>query len=175
MPVEARLTARSEKYRGLSFAEVKYYEDLADAAGPGIEASRAQTALEFHNSVVPVTDAAKKRLVDEGSGKSRTAKRADIKKDRQAELRDERQAIAKPKPQKAKVVAELPSPTPAQTATVLPFPTGGLKKPPAAEKDVVAPTVVTNETGTVASIATATAPKTIADIAREARMRMING
>lgn len=93
-PVQATITTRSEKYRGLSFAEVKFYERLKSAARPAIEQNRSQTMMEFHQKVDPVTDAAKKKLRDDGKGISRTARRADIKNDRAAELRNERQRLA---------------------------------------------------------------------------------
>jgi putative transposase len=90
----ATLTSRSDKYRSLSFAEVKFYEALRSAARPSIEQSRAQANMEFHRKVDPVTAAAKKKLRDSGKKKSRTARRADVKEDRQDELRAERQALA---------------------------------------------------------------------------------
>jgi hypothetical protein len=93
-PCVATLTSRSQKYKGLSFPEVKYYEQLLAATRPQVEDSRAQTMLRFHEQILPVVDASKKRLRDEGKKTSRSARRADIREDRAQELRKERQALA---------------------------------------------------------------------------------
>lgn len=88
----ATLTSRSKQYQGLSFAEVKFYEYLQVSQKNDIEQNRRQVMAEFHERADKVVDRAKKELKEKSSGKSRTARRADIKADRQDELRTERQA-----------------------------------------------------------------------------------
>lgn len=89
-PIRADLSARSIKYKGLSLAEVAFYEKLKHAVMPEIEHAHNESAFDLITKTKPVVDAAKKRLSQEKSKLSRTARRADIKPDRQAELRQER-------------------------------------------------------------------------------------
>ena len=94
-PYVATLTSRSEKYRGLSFDEVAYYEGLREAVRIQSEHFRLQNRIDFANTVKPVVDSAKKRLKTEGSNKSRSARRADTKAERNHELGLERKVMAK--------------------------------------------------------------------------------
>jgi putative transposase len=112
-PCLATLTSRSNKYQGLSFAEVRYYERLVAATGPLIEDSRAQTMLRFHQEALSVIESSKKLLRDEGTRKSRSARRADIVHDRASELRKERQELVK--------MSAGPSGEETQNASVIPI------------------------------------------------------
>ena len=97
-PYLASLTTRSEKYAGLSFSEVKVFEDMRKRALPSIDEQRAQVAMEFHDQVDPVVEAAKEKLRKAGKV-SRSSRRADTKPDRMDERRAERQDIASLAPQ----------------------------------------------------------------------------
>lgn len=88
------LTPQSQKFAGLSFAEVKVYEHLRAQMKPTIEQRRIQSRADFHSETKPIIDNATKKLKASGPKVSRTARRADIKDDRQAERRIERQATA---------------------------------------------------------------------------------
>ena len=88
------LTPRSEKFKGLSFAEVKAYEHFRDLMTPAIAQGRIQARADFHTASKPIIENALKELKAAGPKTSRTARRADIKGDRQAELRGERQEAA---------------------------------------------------------------------------------
>jgi hypothetical protein len=88
------LTQRSEKYSGLSFAEVKAYQKFRDMLTPAIAQGRIQTRADYHGAVDPINANALKKLKAAGPKKSRTSRRADIKDDRKAELRKERQEAA---------------------------------------------------------------------------------
>lgn len=94
----ATLTARSQKYAGLSRAEVAYYEWLQKKAETGIDQSRLQVNHEFRKNVKPTVDAAKDRLKAAGPKMSRSARRADTKEERTQERLKERQQIATPSP-----------------------------------------------------------------------------
>lgn len=85
------LTPKSEKFKGLSLAEVKAYEHFRDLLTPNIDQGRVQARADFHASTQPVIDEAMRGLKRAGPKKSRTARRADTRADRQAELRQERQ------------------------------------------------------------------------------------
>lgn len=95
LPCLATLTSRSYKYQGLSFAEVRYYERMVAAARPLIQNSRVQSTLQFHQEVVPIIESSKKRLRDETTRKSRSARRADIVDARASELTKERMELAR--------------------------------------------------------------------------------
>lgn len=88
------LTSRSYKYRGYSFGEVVAMEKLRARMSPDIEQGRIQVTADFHGAVGPIIAGAKKRLKTESTKASRTARKADIKEARQAELRTERQSTA---------------------------------------------------------------------------------
>lgn len=88
------LTPRSEKFKGLALTEVKAYEKLRILMTPSIEQGRIQARADFHARTNPIIDGAAKKLKAAGPKKSRTSRRADIKDDRQAELRQERHEAA---------------------------------------------------------------------------------
>jgi hypothetical protein len=88
------LTSRSDKYRGYSFGEVVAMEKLRARMSPDIEQGRIQVTADYHSAANPIIEGAKKRLKTEATKASRTARRADIKEARQAELRTERQSTA---------------------------------------------------------------------------------
>lgn len=88
------LTPRSLKSAGLSFAEVHAYEHFRALLKPSIEQGRIQARADFHTATKPIIDNAKKKLKNSGPKVSRTARKADIKGDRLAELRLERQEAA---------------------------------------------------------------------------------
>lgn len=88
------LTPRSQKFESLSFAEVYAYAHFRDQMTPSIEQGRIQARADFHSAAKPIIDKATKKLKAAGPKVSRTARRADIKDDRQTELRLERQVAA---------------------------------------------------------------------------------
>lgn len=88
------LTPRSQKSAGLSFAEVHAYEQFRAEMKPSIEQGRIQARADFHAATKPIIDNATKKLKNSGPKVSRTARKADIKGDRLAELRLERQEAA---------------------------------------------------------------------------------
>lgn len=88
------LTPRSQKFQGLSFAEVKAYQHFRDLMTPAIDQGRIQARADFHGTTKPIIDSALENLKKAGPKKSRTARRADIKGDRMDELRKERQEVA---------------------------------------------------------------------------------
>jgi len=88
------LTPRSLKSAGLSFAEVHAYEHFRALLKPSIEQGRIQARADFHTATKPIIDNATKKLKNSGPKVSRTARKADIKGDRLAELRLERQEAA---------------------------------------------------------------------------------
>lgn len=89
-PIRADLSPRSVKYKGLSLAEVAYYEKLKRSVTSEIEHSHNESAVGLIITTNPVVNSAKKRLAQANSALSRTSRRADIKPDRQTELREER-------------------------------------------------------------------------------------
>lgn len=93
-PFLATLTARSENYRGLSFAEVKVFERLKKAALPEITETRAQIQKEFHEKTALTISRAKGKLQAAGKGISRSSRRADTRVARNSETRAERQVLA---------------------------------------------------------------------------------
>lgn len=88
------LTARSARFQGLSFAEVKAYEHFRDSMTPAIDQARIQARADYHAATKPIIDNARKELKSAGPMKARTARRAAIKGDRLNELKKERQEIA---------------------------------------------------------------------------------
>ncbi|WP_085315010.1 Mu transposase C-terminal domain-containing protein [Derxia lacustris] len=87
------LSARAEKYRGLSFAEVKAFERGRARMRHEIEHQQAQARADLHATTESIVSAAAAKLAAAGTKKSRTARRADIAEDRQQERRLERQAL----------------------------------------------------------------------------------
>lgn len=88
------LTQRSDKYQGLSFAEVKAHQFWHAQLRIETDQRRIQTRADFHAATQPIIDKAKRALAASSLKVSRTARRADIKDDRQRELRKERQEVA---------------------------------------------------------------------------------
>ena len=88
--IPARLTPRSEKYLGMSFAEVAYYKKLDAAMAEELRQNRHQVTYEYHQDVDPVVAKAKAAYRRQQSSVTRTARRADTKAAREAALRDER-------------------------------------------------------------------------------------
>lgn len=93
-PYLATLTARSEKYRGLSFAEIRVYEGMSKSLAPSITETRHQVDMEFHEKTTPTIARAKKDLKRMSNGKSRSSRRKDTKDARAMERRTERQETA---------------------------------------------------------------------------------
>lgn len=94
-PHVATLTTRSEPYLGLSFEEVKYFEDLREKVRAEADEQRLQGRLDLRNRTAPVVDNAKAELKALGNKKSRSARRADTKPARAQQLQVERQETAK--------------------------------------------------------------------------------
>lgn len=89
--IECHLTARSDKYRGLSFAEVYALERIRARLNPTIEQSRLQTTADLRRMNDAIIKDAKKALSSAGSKLTRSARRADTKEARSVELQHERQ------------------------------------------------------------------------------------
>lgn len=94
----ATLTDRSDKYAGLSFAEVDYYDWLRKKALPAVEQARLQVNHEFRTAVEPTVTKAKARLKAVGKTPSRSARRADTVDARSKDLQRERLQAAQPLP-----------------------------------------------------------------------------
>lgn len=88
--IPATLTPRSEKYRGMSFAEAAYYKKIDSEMRGQIRQNRHQVTYEYHQQVDPLVETAKATYRRQRNSVSRTARRADIKADRNVELREER-------------------------------------------------------------------------------------
>lgn len=93
------LTSRSQKYAGMSFAQVKALQVLQAKLAPQIEQARLQARADRHQATAPILEAAKSALVAarraNTNGKlSRSARRADTKEARLQELQRERQSSA---------------------------------------------------------------------------------
>lgn len=93
----ATLTARSEKFQGMSSGEVAYYEWLARKALPEIEQARLQVSHEYRESTAPTVADAKARLKSVKKV-SRSARKADTREVRLEERKAERQQSAVPLP-----------------------------------------------------------------------------
>lgn len=93
-PHIATLTTRSEAYLGLSFEEVKYYEDLREKVRAEADEQRLQGRLDLRNRTAPVVETAKAELKALGNKKSRSARRANTKPARAQQLQLERQETA---------------------------------------------------------------------------------
>jgi putative transposase len=96
-PYRAELTQRSAKYSGLSSAETKYWESVRAGMRNEAGQTRLQNKADFRDSVAATVSAAAARLAREGTGKTRTARRADTKAARVEERRLERQETALPR------------------------------------------------------------------------------
>lgn len=180
-PVRADLSYRSLKYKGLSLAEVAYYEKLKRAVMPEIEHSHNTSAVGLIITTNPVVSGAKKRLAQVTSKLSRTARRADIKPDRQAELREERN-------ERAEATAMAEHPQRADSAQVVSISTAKsvvTSKPPTSlvaaaqvygeksSKQLIGPpSSVTKNTTTNSSLDKST---TLEEKAKAARKQMLHG
>jgi putative transposase len=91
--IEGTLTTRSEKFRGMSFAEVAYHGALEKKMGAASTQNRLQTMLEYHQDVDPVSDAAKRDLKHAGTNMSRSARKDDINAERAEARRQERREL----------------------------------------------------------------------------------
>lgn len=145
------LTPRSDKYRGLSFAEVSVFETMLSKMTPDIAQARAQTMLDLHTRLNPVFEGAKRELAAQGPARSRSARRADTRPDRELERRKERQAFGGARP--------------AATITTPPAPVVALSRSKHKRTNDVDAANPTTQAG----------PKTTAQLLRDARMRMIHG
>lgn len=108
-PYLASLTERSGKYSSLSFDEVQYYECLRKQIRRESEHERLQNTVDFREKTQSVIDGAKKRLKAAQPKTSRSARRADTKPARHAELSEERKSSARILPttaQEPSVVSE---------------------------------------------------------------------
>lgn len=92
--IEAQLTPRSEKYKGMSFAEVAYYIALEKKLAPSNQQNRYQTMLEYHADVDPIAKQAKAELKRVAPNLTRSTRRADTKSAREESLRSERHELA---------------------------------------------------------------------------------
>ncbi|MYZ50869.1 Mu transposase C-terminal domain-containing protein [Malikia spinosa] len=93
-PHLATLTDRSQKYTGLSFGEVRYYELLRQQVRQESEHERLQNSLDFRQKIKPAVKSAKDRLKAAGKT-SRSARRADTRPARDEERTLERQEQAR--------------------------------------------------------------------------------
>jgi putative transposase len=180
-PLRADLSSRSIKYKGLSLAEVAYYEKLKRAVMPEIEHSHNTSAVGLIMTTNPVVNGAKKRLTQAKSKLSRTGRRADIKPDRQAELREERNERAE-----ATALAERPqsgdSAQVVSISTVKAAKTSQAATPSGATAKVSAETSSKQTIGAPTSIAISKTTNsslkqspTLEEIAQAAREQMFHG
>ena len=122
------LMDKSGQYKGLSFAEVKFYETLAATQRAAMPDQKAQVRSDFHAHVDPISEHAKQETRRVTKGVSRSARKADTKVDRVEERRERRQTDARmpgtrgtSQPQSANVVPFAPTnpssaPAPAQSS-----------------------------------------------------------
>lgn len=150
---ECTLNDHSAKYRnrGLSFAEVKALKAIEAALRPSVEQSIRQTHADLHRVTNPIIKDAKQRLAKAGKV-SRSARRADTKAARAVELKAERLATAQPATQKP-------------SAKVISLPTIAQSPQSVAPCPVDAPD----------DIASSTAPLSLAERIRQARLRATHG
>jgi phage shock protein PspC (stress-responsive transcriptional regulator) len=92
--LEANLTTRSDKFSGLSFAEVTHYIELEKKMAPSNQQNRLQTNSEYHDDVDPVVQGAKARYKRVGTNGSRSSRKADVKPSRTQNRQKERQDLA---------------------------------------------------------------------------------
>lgn len=94
----ATLLKRSEEYRGLTFNEVHAYEMARKAINHQAEESHAQEHHRYHRATDPIQDRAHAKMTAATGSRSRSARRADTREDRTAELAHERERTAAPLP-----------------------------------------------------------------------------
>lgn len=110
---ECNLTSASERFRGLSLAEVLTLQTVEKSMKPDIQHLRDQVQVDYNSTVKEIQDNAKKRLTEAGVKKSRTSRKASIKGVRAKELTAERNALTPP---------TLVRTTDSQGDNVVPFP-----------------------------------------------------
>lgn len=93
-PMVASLTARSTAYAGLSFDEVRYLELLREAVRYESGEQRLSNAIELSRKIQPTVAHATKLMKAQVKGATRTARKASIKPQREAERLRERQSLA---------------------------------------------------------------------------------
>ncbi|SDP92893.1 hypothetical protein SAMN05216303_11133 [Rhodoferax sp. OV413] len=177
-PIRADLSGRSIKYKGLSLAEVAFYEKLRKAVMPEVEHSHNASAFDLITKTKPIVDAAKKRLSNVKSKTSRSARKADTKADRQAELSQERN-------ERAEATAMMERPQTGDSAQVVPISAAKSSNSPTSSKSVAEdvedksnqkPNQVTTPPANSATSATnSKKPPTLEELAIEARKRMFHG
>lgn len=127
-PMLFNLSPRSDVHRGRSYAEVEVYRRLKANFLPAVDQARIQAAADWHSAVKPVNDVARADLARQSVKASRSARRAETKAARQAELGRERLATASLKNASA---GEPPQPRPA--AEVVDFKVARTQRQPASE------------------------------------------
>ncbi|WP_295751547.1 Mu transposase C-terminal domain-containing protein [Undibacterium sp.] len=86
--IKATLLEKSAKnYQGLSFAEVSVFLKLESTANQNNIQVRQQEHSDFHAHIDPITKQAHAEMLKQTRKKSRSARKADTKADRDAELR----------------------------------------------------------------------------------------
>lgn len=179
------LTPRSEKFQGMSFAEVKAYAQLRIALTPAIDQGRIQARADYHAAANPINENAVRALKAAGPKATRTSRRADIKDDRQAELRKERQEVAALPRTAQSSAPQLAARTVAGTSTAAgATPTTGQvvslqakRAAAAAASGPAAPAAAPTQSSalTPADNPTTPIPLSLAEKARLMRERMLNG
>jgi putative transposase len=91
--IEAHLTTRSEKFAGMSFAEVAYYVALEKQMATSNLQNRFQTIFEYHEDVDPVVKDAKAALKRAGPKVSRSTRRSDVRRARTESRKQERHEL----------------------------------------------------------------------------------
>lgn len=155
---QATLLPSSQKYSGLSFAEVTAFERLRAAMRSDIRQDRIQAMADFNDAAGQVTAGALSRLKKSGNKVSRSARKADTKPARQTELRLERQELG------AMPVAQRE-----ESATVISFPVAAPRLASPDSSTPAAPVAADSH----AQSQTADKPLSMADRIRMAREKML--
>lgn len=93
-PERAELTSFSEKYRGMCFEEVAFFEDMSRDRRLESKEQGHQSRLDYRTATQPTVDAAKARLKKNGTRMSRKGRKDEAKPHREAARRQERQSTA---------------------------------------------------------------------------------
>lgn len=88
--IEARLTSRSEKFAGRSFAEIKYYIRRLNQQKDEVQQNRHQNLADYHKDTDEIARNARARLAKAGSA-TRSTRKADTKSARNEARYAERQ------------------------------------------------------------------------------------
>jgi len=93
---EAKLTMPYEKFKGMSFADVRRHFTAVESLTTGSTHQRRQNLHGYHQHANPIIDDSKKALIEAAGGKklSRKGRRADTVKARSVDLHGERQEKA---------------------------------------------------------------------------------